>query len=818
MLQGSRHFAVPIDHLRARCEPAHFSFASTATLTSPARMMGQDRAADALDFGLRIPEQRYNIFVAGPPGSGRSVAAEAAVRRVVASQPAPSDWCYVYNFTTPYEPNALALPAGQARPFAQAIDTLVESARAALRAAFDDERYRQRRNAALHDIEQETDKLKADFEEMARQHGFVVQMQQDGEPSFLPMKPGTAEQGAPEAYNREEFEALPPEERERLDAEFVVVQDAYINAGTRARNLRLQAREIVRRLNADVTREVLAPLFDELQVGYEALPDVVAYLTQMQEDMIVNSARLRAESDEESDPAGESADAAAQAASAGTPPSPLLRYRVNVLVDHGDQQSAPCVVEPNPTYYNLLGRLEYGSHMGNLFTDFTLIKPGAIHRANGGFLIIHARELLNAPRAWEGLKRALRTASATIENLSDPQQSVALAASLKPEPIPLRVKVILVGELGLWDTLNEGDPDFRELFKVRADFGPEMPRNPETEHYYAEFAGDAARALNLPPLTAAAVARIVEEGSRMAEDQAKLTTSLTSLRDLVIEAGYWARDAEVIDASHVSMALQTRRKRVSMLAERFDEQVRQGTIILATSGAAIGQINALGMASVLGEDFGRPMRVTARTAPGLGGVVDIEIESHMSGPVHTKGVLTLAGYLAGQYGQEQPLSLAATIAFEQMYGIVEGDSASLAEICVLLSALASVPIRQDLAVTGSVNQWGDVQAVGGVTLKIESFFDLCQLSGLTGGQGVVIPAANVRNLMLRPDVIEAAREGAFHIYAVERVDEAITLLTGQTAGVRQPDGRYPDGTVNARVADTVRAYAERVRYYRRGEG
>ncbi|HKD77180.1 MAG TPA: ATP-binding protein, partial [Ktedonobacterales bacterium] len=379
--------------------------------------------------------------------------------------------------------------------------------------------------------------------------------------------------------------------------------------------------------------------------------------------MIATSSRLRAESDDESDsPGGDGADSAIAAANAGMPPSPLQHYQVNILVDQGDRQHAPCVVEPNPTYYNLLGRLEYGSHMGNLFTDFTLIKPGAIHRANGGFLIIHARELLSAPRAWEGLKRALRTASVTIENLSDPQQSVALAASLKPEPIPLRVKVILVGELGLWDSLNDADPDFKELFKVRADFGPEMPRNPDTERYYAEFVGDATRALNLPPLTAAAIARIVEEGSRMAEDQMKLTTSLTSLRDLVIEASYWAREEDVIDATHVSLAIQTRRRRVSMLAERFEEQVHLGTIMLATSGTAIGQINALSMASVLGEDFGRPMRVTARTAPGLGGIVDIEIESRMSGPVHTKGVLTLAGYLAGQYGQEQPLSLAATIA------------------------------------------------------------------------------------------------------------------------------------------------------------
>ena len=804
-------FAIAAERLRARCDPAQFTFATTAELPVPPRMVGQDRASDALDFGLNVPDSHYNIFVAGPPGSGRSVSTEDAVRKLAETLPVPSDWCYVHNFETPYAPHALELPAGRAKSFARDVDTLIDSTRSALRTAFDAEAYRVQRDEALRETEQENEAIKTELDATATAHRFIVQIQ-DGDPSFLPMKPRTEENPASEPFTREEYEALPAEQKAEYDAEFPAVQAAFAIARAKARALNVRIRDIVAEVDKRVTADVIAPLFTSMLDTTQDMPDAQDYLRQMQEDIIKNSARLRA--DDETPDSGDSADPMMAAMA----PSPLTRYRVNVLVDNSGLTHAPCIHEHNPTYYNLVGRLEYGTRMGNLFTDFTFIKPGALHSANGGFLIIHAREMLTSPKAWEVLKRSLRTNSILIENLADPQQSVALAASLKPVAIPLKIKVILLGDYGLWDTLNDSDPDFAEIFKVRADFDGEMPRNRETEHYYAQFVGDVARESELPPLAPTAVARIIEEGSRMVDDQRKLSTSLTSIRDLVIESSYWARRSHstVIDAAHIDQAIKQRRRRNSLFIDHYNDQVRDGTLLLASSGLLLGQVNALSTAVALGQEFGRPMRISARTAPGLEGVVAIERETKLSGPVHTKGVLTLSGYLAGKYGQEQPLSLTATLAFEQTYSAVEGDSASLAELCVLLSALSNVPIRQNFAVTGSVNQWGQVQAVGGVTLKVEAFFDLCQINGVAENQGVIIPESNVRHLMLRPDVIEAVRNGAFHVYAVRNVEDAVELLMGRPAGRPTTTGVYLQGTINALVSETLRAYAERVRYYRQG--
>ncbi len=817
MHPASHPLAVPPEQLRARSDPASFGFANTAALPPPQRLTGQDRAAEALVFGLEVPDSRYNIFVAGPPGSGRSVSTVGMVEALAASQPVPSDWVYVHNFAKPYEPRAIEFPAGQAVDFAHAVEGAIDAARQALRDAFDAEAYRRRRAAAVKEVEEQRERLSKEFEARAEELGFAVQPGEDG-PNFIPLKPAVAGEER-QTYPPDEFSALSDADKEQFRANYDNVQEAFASAAAANRRLVVQERALLREVDTSVAREAILPVYEALRARFAPAADVRDYFDQVVDDVIANTSRLRADGDEK-----ESAENAAEGGegieqmmrNAQAAPLSLIRYRVNVLVDRVGETHAPAIHEHNPTYYNLAGRLEYGTRMGNLFTDFSFIKSGALHRANGGFLIIHARELLSSPKAWEVLKRSLRTGTITIENPVDPQQAVALAASLKPAPIPLRVKVLLLGDYETWNILNDNDPDFAEMFKVRADFDAQMPRNSQTEGYYAQFVGDVARSLDLPPLTPAAVALIIEEGSRIAEDQTKLSTSLTTLRDLVIEASYWARKTGLatIEAATIDQATKMRRRRLGIGVDRIDESIRRGALKIAVAGQAVGQINGLAVITTLGAIFGRPMRITARAAPGVAGVVDVEREVQLSGPIHSKGVLTISGYLAGRYGQEQPLSLAATITFEQVYDGVDGDSASLAELCALLSTLSDVPIRQDLAVTGSVNQYGEVQAVGGVTAKVEGFFDTCAILGLNGTQGVIIPAANVRNLMLRLDIIEAVRRGAFQIYAVHAVDEAVELLMWRPAGRPNPQGEYLSNTINALVIERLQLYAERVRRFR----
>lgn len=810
-MQRERHpLAVSPERLRARCDANTFSFETTATLPPPARMVGQDRAAEALLFGLGVPDSRYNIFLAGPPGSGRSISAEDAVRRLAATLPTPEDWCYVHNFETPYAPRAIALPAGQARPFAKAITALIASARQAIRASFESEIYRKMRAEALRETEANREKLGQQLDEAAAAHGFAIQ-NGDNEPSFVPLKPAATPDADAEPYTQEDFDALADEDKQRINFNYEVVQNLFITTSLIARRLVVQAKDIVRQVDRTITQEAVRHLFDELRGQYRNLPMIAEYLTQVQEDVVTNAQRLRAEGDgnePETPPTDE------QAALALLSMKALLgKYTVNVLVDRTGQTGAPVVHEHNPTYYNVAGRLEYGQRYGNVYTDFSYIQPGVLHQANGGFLIMHVKDI--STTAWDALKRSVRTKQITLENLTDQQQQ-PLSTSLKPDPIPLKVKVVLVGAYEEWGGFYANDPDFAELFKVRADFDDMMPRNPQTELYYALFAGDVAREMAAPPLDRAAVARLVEEGSRMAASQVKLSTSLSDLRDLVIEAAYWAQSSQspVIMAAHFDQATKTRHRRLGIILDRLDDEIRQGRTIITTSGATVGQINGLGVNHAFDVAFGRPFRITGRVAPGLQGVTAIERETDSSGSSHTKGVLTLAGFLAGQFGQEQPLSLTATLAIEQSYGGIDGDSASMAELCVLLSALANVPIRQNLAMTGSVNQWGEAQAIGGVAEKIEGFFDVCLINGLTGDQGVIIPQANVRDLMLRLDIVEAVRTGAFAIYTMRHVDDAVELLMGRPAGRRGPDGLYLQGTINSLVTETLRLYAERVRSYR----
>jgi predicted ATP-dependent protease len=492
----------------------------------------------------------------------------------------------------------------------------------------------------------------------------------------------------------------------------------------------------------------------------------------------------------------------------------LRRYKVNVIVSRTEADVAPVVQELNPTYLNLLGRIEFGVRDGLPYTDHTMIRAGALHRANGGFLILQAYDLVSQPRAWDAVKRMIRFGVISTEG-TDEGQNVPASALLRPEPIPAAIKVVLVGDFDVYAALMERDPEFQQLFKVRADFDDDMPRTSDSEGFYARFAGGAARSRGGPPLSGGAVALLIEEGSRWADDQFRLSTRMGVVRDLTSEACYWAskEGATTTSRQHMAKAIAMRERRQSLVAEKLGQQIQQGLIMIDTEGQVVGQVNGLAVLPAAEYEFGKPSRITARTAPGWTGIVNIERETEMSGPSHSRGILILSGYLTGKFGQEFPLSVAATLCFEQLYSGIDGDSASSAELYALLSSLSGAPIKQSLAVTGSVNQRGEVQAIGGANEKIEGFYRICRDRGLTGEQGVLIPRSNVRNLMLREEVVAAIRAGLFHVFAVSTIDEGIELLTGIPAGRPDPDGRYLEGTINARVSQTLRTFNERVRAY-----
>ena len=796
---------LPVDRLFRPCDPASLGFATTAELEPIEGIVGQDRAVEAVEFAIRLTHQGYNLFALGPEGVGRSALVRGALERHAASQPVPDDWAYVHNFAEPQRPRALRLPAGRGVRLRTAMERLVAELRSALPAAFESDAYRARREALEEELRRRRDRALAEFEKRARELDVALLR--------TPMGLGLAMVRGDEVITPEQFRQLPPEEQERrrqnlsrLEAELQMLL-RHIPSWEREGRQQLQA------LNREVIRSTASPLIEAVRAAFADLPAVLDYLSQVEADVIAHAEDFlaAATATDTTAPPAIRALAAEEVAS-------LRRYTVNLIVDHDGRTGAPVVYEDNPTFANLVGRIEHISQLGALVTNFTLIKPGALHRANGGYLILDARKVLLEPYAWEGLKRALRAQELRIESLG---QALALVStvSLEPEPIPLSVKVALIGDRLLYYLLAARDPDFLELFKVPADFSEDVDRSPETDRIYARLIAGLARRAGLRAFDAGGVARVIEAAARDAGDAEKVSTHMRSLNDLLVEADYFADQAgrQVVTAADVQAAIDAKIRRVGRLRERLGEQFRRGILLVDTVGAAVGQVNGLSVYE-LGEDaFGWPTRITARVRLGSGEVVDIEREVDLGGPIHSKGVMILAGFLGGRYAADKPLSLRASLVFEQSYGGVEGDSASLAELCALISAIADVPLRQGIALTGSVNQHGAVQAIGGVNEKIEGFFDVCAARGLTGDQGVVIPAANVSHLMLRADVVAAAAEGRFHIWPVTTVDEALELLTGLPAGERGPDGRWPEGTVNALVDARLETFARTAREYGRGE-
>lgn len=786
--------------LYQRCDPSQFTFETTAELDNGNEIIGQARAVDAIRFGIGIDHEGYNLFALGPNGVGKNTAINQFLTQRALVEPTPDDWCYVNNFEQSHKPIVLRLPAGQGSKFSQDMAKRVADLFTVIPATLNSDEFNTQKKAILTELKERQTQAFRSLEEETRKHNIGIINTPAGF-AFAPIKDG-------EVMNPDEFMKLPTEEQEAIKTKIAGFQDQMQNFLRQIPELHRETRNKLDELEADMVRIAIGPLFSELEQAYQSLTEVLIYLEALKKDIIDNVDAFT-ESDEGS------LAALVGIASSGPPKKAIeTRYEVNVLIDNSQTEGAPVVFEDLPTYQNLIGRVEHVSQMGTLLTDFSLIKAGALHRANGGYLVLDARNLLIQPYAWEGLKRVLRAQEIRIESLGQIFSYIS-TVSLEPEPIPLKVKIILTGERLLYYLLSAYDPDFRELFKVAVDFENELPRDESSNQAYAGLIANLARKEKLRHFDRMAVARVIERSSRLTGDAKKLTTHMQSISDLLREANYWAGEAEheIVTMADVQKALDDQVYRSSRIRERMQESILRDVVLIDTRGMVTGQINGLSVIILDNYAFGRPSRITARIRLGKGEVIDIERQVELGGPIHSKGVMILAGFLGARYAAERPLSLSATLVFEQSYGGVEGDSASSAELYALLSTLAEVPIDQSLAVTGSVNQLGQVQAIGGVNEKIEGFFDVCLARGLTGKQGVLIPVANVENLMLRHDVVEAAAAGQFHIYPVSTIDQGIELLTGIPAGELDEDGSYPADSINGRIIARLTALAEKAREY-----
>lgn len=777
--------------LRRACPAGAIPFDDTAKAPPLTATIGQERAERALKFGLTIPTRGFNVFASGPVGTGKDSTVQKHVGKVAGKRPTPDDWCYVYDFDDPRRPAALRVPAGRGRDFVADIDEFVSDAREELPKVFESEEYERRRNALLADIQKARDELLKETQEKASQMGFVLRMTLQGF-ATLPVVDG-------QAIEPEKFDDLPESTKRDIQKRGTGLQEEIRGVMRRMRAVEKQAKDGLTELDREMSLLAVGHLLEGLREKYADCPQVIAYLEAVEKDIVEHLEAFKKEEGQQV----QLPFLPQQVAEAG-----LARYRVNLFVNNAETTGAPVVVEDNPNYYNLFGRIEYESFLGGMTTDFTEIKAGAIHRANGGYLVIQALDAMTSPFVWQTLKHTLRSGHSRIENMGE-QYRFFPAATLEPEPIPIDVKVVMIGSPYLLSLIRAYDDDFQKLFKVKADFDVDVSRSAKSIRAYCVFAADVARRNGLCHFDRGGLAKLVEYGSWLAGDQKRLSTRFMQVADLANEAAYWAgtNGHTLVTGDDVARAQIEVRKRASMIEERVQRLYEEDVLLVDTDGAVVGQVNGLAVYDMGDYSFGRPNRITARTRIGREGVIDIEREAKLAGPTHSKGVLILSSYLSATFGQRRPLALSATLTFEQSYGGVEGDSASCAEFSALLSSLADVPIRQGVAITGSVDQFGKVQAIGGVNRKIEGFFDVCETKGLTGDQGVIIPKANVANLMLREDVVEAVAEAGFNIWAVAHASEAIELLTGVPMGRVRKDGSFTPGSVLARADDKLAAHA-----------
>ncbi len=781
-----------VKQLRFYCDNDCLDFETTSTVAPLEGMIGQDRAVKAVEFGLHTKSPGYNIFISGTSGTGKFTYAEQAVRKLAKGQQAPSDWCYANNFEDASHPVAIRLPTGTGAVFRQEMEELLENLQNDVPKAFSSEDYEREKATIMKEFQGKRGEVLQFLNEQAAELSVLPQWSPTGFMA-LPLLDGNP-------ISPDEFEKLEQEQKDKIEANMQKVHDLAMDVVRKIQHLERETRDKVRELDGKVGLFVVGHLMEELQEKYQDNQDVRKYLEAVRESVVksINDFKQPASSEEDG-PLALFKKTAQEAMKE--------RYGVNLLVDNRNCEGAPVIIEINPNYYNLNGRVEYASRMGVVSTDFTMIKAGAFHLANGGYLILNALDVLTNPGVWEAMKRVLKTKKLYIESLGEQYGLIAMA-SVKPEFIPVDVKVLLLGSTYIYHLLYQYDSDFRKLFKIHADFDVQMDNTPENRNKMAAFASAIIKKETLREFSRAAVARILEHATRLSGTQAKLTARFNEMVEILCEADSWASidGASMVDAKHVQQAIEGKRYRANKYEEIIQEMFREGKYLIDTDGVAVGQVNGLAVMGIGEYAFGKPSRITANTYLGRAGIINVEREAKLSGAIHNKGVMILSAYLGSKYAQKTPLSLSASLTFEQMYEEVDGDSASSTELYAILSSLTLLPLRQDIAVTGSINQKGEIQPIGGVTEKIEGFFEVCKIKGLTGRQGVMIPQQNVSDLALNDEVIAAVGEGRFHIYPVSCVDEGIEILTGVVAGKMNSKGDYTPKSVHGLVIAKLRAY------------
>lgn len=795
--------------LRKACDTKQFDFNSTEEITDIITVLGQERLTSALDFGTKIDQKGYNIFALGPNETDKQSHIQEYLENGIHERETPGDICYVNNFDDKYEPKALTLPTGKGCELKKQMDKLIEDLPPTLTAAFETEEYENRRQALKDEVQDLQDQTFEDLQNKAREKGLALLRTPAGF-TFAPIK----EEGG-DLMSEEEVRNLSEEKREELEDKTKELQEELQNLIRKMPATKRKMREKKKELDKEVATFAIKDLFEEIREKFSDLDKVQEFLDDVETDIVENVQPIMSNQGDQSQGGNQLAQMlGGRQQTAQSPDSsgnPVLdRYRVNVLVDNSETDGAPVIYEDNPNYKNLIGRVEYKSKMGALTTNFNLIKAGALHKANGGYLILDARQVLLEPFAWEGLKRAIKSGKLKIESFGE-SYSMISTVSLQPEPIDIDVKVVLLGQRMLYYLLCEYDPDFQKLFKVEADFEDEIDRSEENQVRYARLLAGIIKNNDLRHFNKEAVARIIEQSSRMVSDNEKLSTKTEEIQDLLMEADHWAAENgnELVTFDDVEKAINEKKYRSARIKDKVQEIINRDYIFIDTEGENVGQVNGLSVTMIGNLMFGRPNRITARVQLGKGEIVDIEREVEMSGPIHSKGVLILKGFLGERYAKNRPLSMSASLVFEQSYSNIDGDSASAAELFALLSAIGDIPLKQSFSVTGSVNQHGKIQPIGGVNEKIEGFFDICKERGLTGEQGVLIPKTNEKNLMLRSDILEAVEKEKFHIYSMEHIDEGLELLTGIEVGEEQEDGSYPEGTVNYRIMEKLDQLAEK---------
>ena len=793
---------VPAEKLRWQCDPSVFDFECTKDLAPLREFIGQDRAIRAIEFGLSMNRDGYNIYVVGLTGTGKTTVVKTYIKKLIEKKKALplKDWCHIYNFADPDRPQILSLPKGKGKVFRDHLTNLLQRLKDELVKAFSSDKYKTQRKKTAEESQAEQQKLFEEMGEEAQQQGFQFQMTPVG-PALIPVVDG-------KTLTQADYVALENSVRKELETRRAELLKKLQVTLEKAQELESQITEKLQNADREIADFTISQLFNKLAQEYKDSTQITQYLTELK-SFTLNNLDIFKQKEEQPQPAS-----AITTSSIMGGRDPFLPFQVNVLVDNSATEGPPVIIEPNPSYANLFGKIERRFLLGGYLSDHTMLKAGSLQLANGGYLLLSANDVLTNPGVWPALKRAIKTKEVRIEDPFE-QFGMVVPQGLRPQPMPIDVKIILIGDGMLYQMLSMYDEDFWEIFRIKADFDFAVDRTKGNLKDFAAFIAGCCEECELHPFDRSGVAKVVEYSSRMVADQKKLSSRFAQIKELVEEAEYWARHdgASRVSGKHVEKAIEEKRFRHNLPDERMREMIENGTIMIDTKGEVAGQVNGLSVYSLGDVSFGKPSRITCKTFLGRGGVINIERESQLSGRIHDKGVLILSGYMGWKYAQDRPLSLSASLCFEQSYEGVEGDSASSTELYALLSSLSGVPIKQNIAVTGSVNQKGEIQPIGGVNQKIEGFFQICQTKGLNGEQGVMIPRQNLRNLMLKPEVVEAARKGKFHIYAVGTIDEGIGVLTGVTAGKRKKDGTYPKDSINCKVDKQLKEMATKLRHF-----